>query len=269
MITAYLNALHEGIARRVALVLMGFGVLAGVAFNGIVHVRHLPNGASTMFLGSQSLGAPSIAAPHILDAEVSAVGGLWVLSAVFTAATLLASTLEKGWLELVFSKGTPRWRVYLGRFFGGATLYSLTFLLATFPLAFRLWWQTGVATWPLAVALAIQTLGFISILSVAALVSLPQKGVALPIMASVALWFFSPLLARRQQYYYPLLSSHLARGLIDWAYRILPKCSELDRLCSSFILDHKIASWWPLWSTGVFAFVVLAVTLWRLEQKSF
>ena len=61
----------------------------------------------------------------------------------------------------------------------------------------------------------------------------------------------------------------LARGAVDWAYRILPKCSELQDLCASFIQSGKIASWWPVWSTGVFTLVVVGLTLWLLHRKSF
>jgi hypothetical protein len=85
----------------------------------------------------------------------------------------------------------------------------------------------------------------------------------------VAIWLLSPSLAMRRETFYRIFSSHAARGIVDWAYRILPKCSELEELCVSFVQGGTIASWWPLWSTGMFTLAVLGLTLWLLERKSF
>jgi hypothetical protein len=269
MFATYLNSLHESMGRRVALVLLGVAVLVAIGFGAIVHVRSMPDGRVALAVGSQSPAPPGIAVPSVLESQLRATGSLWLLLAIFAAAPLLAATLEKGWLELTFSKGTARWRIFLGRFLGGLTLYSLTFVIATFPLAAWLWWRTGVATWQIGVALLIQTFSFAALLAVAALVTLPQKGVALPIIASVAVSVLSPSLAMRREIYYRLFSSHAARGIVDWVYRVLPKCSELEDMCVSLIRSGTIASWWPLWSTAVFTLAAIGLTLWLVERKSF
>ncbi|HEX4004209.1 MAG TPA: hypothetical protein VHX36_16275 [Candidatus Acidoferrales bacterium] len=269
MLASYLNALQESMGRRVALVLLGVAALVALGFSAIVHVRPTPGGGVALLVGSQPAMPAAIGVPSVLDSQLRATGSLWLLLAVFAAAPLLTATLERGWLELTFSKGTARWRIFCGRFLGGLTLYSLAFAIATFPLAAWLWWRTGIPTWQIGVALLIQTFSFMALLSVAALVTLPQKGVALPIIASVALWILSPSLAMRQETYYRLFSSHVARGIVDWFYRLLPKCSELEDICMSLIHGGGIASWWPVWSTGVFTLVTIGLTLWLLERKSF
>ena len=88
-------------------------------------------------------------------------------------------------------------------------------------------------------------------------------------MAAVAVWFFSPSLARRQQSYYSFFTSHVSRGILEWIYRILPKCSELESMCFAYIRDGKIATWWPFWSTGIFAAAMLGLSLCLLQRKSF
>jgi hypothetical protein len=269
MFATYVNSLHESMSRRVALVLFGVGILVAIAFNAIVHVRTLADGARAIVVGTQSPAPPVIAVPSVLESDLRATGSLWLLLAIFAAAPLLTATLEKGWLELTFSKGTARWRIFLGRFLAGLTLYSATFAIATLPVALRLWWTTGIGTWQVCIALLIQTFSFAALLAAAGLVTLPQKGVALPIIASVAIWVLSPSLAMRRETFYRIFSSHAARGIVDWAYRILPKCSELEDLCVSFVQGGTIASWWPLWSTGMFTLAVLGLTLWLLERKSF
>jgi len=269
MLATYLNSLREAFNRRVALVLIGIALLISVLLNSFVRIQSFPDGTDVVLMGSRSLGPAETAVPDIVEKASSLLGTLLPLLAIFAAAPMLASTLEKGWLELTFSKGTPRWKIFFGRFLGGATLYSCTFLLATFPLAYRLWWQTYVSTWQVIVALLLETLGFVALLAVAALATLPQKGVALPIMASVAIWFFSSPLAHRYTTYYQFLNSYTARWLVDWIYRIFPKCSELDSLSSSFIQHGHITSWWPIWSTGIFTVAVLGLALGMLDRKSF
>ena len=265
----YLNSLRESMSRRVALVLFGVAILVALAFNAVVHVRTTAAGAAAIAIGTQSPAPAMVAVPEVLESELHAAGSLWLLLAVFGAAPLLTATLEKGWLELLFSKGTARWRIFTGRFLGGLTLYALTFALATWPVATRLWWRTGVTTWKISLALLIETFSFAALLSVAALTVLPQKGVALPIVASVAVWVLSPSLAKRQESYYQLFSSHFTREIVDWAYRILPKCSELEDLCVSLLHSGKIESWWPVWSTALFTLTVFCLTLRLLHRKSF
>jgi hypothetical protein len=269
MFATYLNSLHESMSRRVAVVLFGLAILVAIAVSAVVRVRTLPDGARMVVVGAQPPAPPIIAVPSLIESMLRATGSLWILLAIFAAAPLLTATLEKGWLELTFAKGTARWRIFLGRFLAGLTLYALMFAMATLPVALRLWWSTGVGTWRLGVALLIQTFSFGALLAVAALVTLPQRGMALPVIAAAAIWVLTPSLSMRQQTFYRILSSHIARAVIDWAYRILPKCSELEDLCVSFVQRGTIASWWPVWSTGVFTLVVLGLTLWQLERKSF
>jgi len=268
MFAAYLNALQESMGRRVAWVLLGVAVLVAAAFIAIVHVRAVPGGVA-LAVGSQPPSPAGLAVPSLLESELRATGSLWLLLAIFAAAPLLSATLEKGWLELTFSKGTARWRIFFGRFLAGLTLYSLTFVVASLPVAVWLSWRTGVATWQMGTALLIQTFSFAALLSVAALATLPQKGVALPIIASVAIWVLTPSLAMRRETYDRIFSSHLAREIVDWVYRILPKCTELENMCVSLVHGGAIGSWWPIWSTAIFTLVVIGLTLWLVERQSF
>lgn len=266
MFTAYWYSLKEGFSRRVVLVLFGLALLIAIGFNLVVHT----SSDGLVGLGSQPLAPASQAVPLVVAGQVAATGTLLLLLAIFAAAPLLTGTLEKGWLELTLTKAQPRWKFFMGRFLGGVTLYSLTFAFATFPLALRLWWTTHIETWQIAVALLIQTLSFAALLSVAAFATLPQKGVALPIMGSVAILLLSSPLAERREIYYRMLPSHFVRGLVDWAYAILPKCFELEHLCGSFVQKGDLASWWwMLWSTVAFTVAMLGMTLGLLRRKSF
>lgn len=268
MLTAYLDALRECFSRRVGLVLLGVAALAATLFCLVVKVRALPGGGTTVSLGTLPIAPSAFAVPSVLVSVVDASGVLWILLAIFAAAPVLVSILEKGWLELLFSKSTPRWRILLGRAGGCVTLYAMTFGIATGPLAFKLWLRTGVATWPMGVALLLESLSFAALLGITSLATLIQKGVALPIVSTVAIWFLSPLLSYRQEWYYPLVRSGVGRLIVDWAYRLLPKVSELQTLSDDFVRNRMVRSWWPIWSTAVFAVALFALTIVLLERKS-
>lgn len=268
MLTAYWDALRECFNRRVGLVLLGVAGLAATLFCLLVKVRTLPTGGTAVSLGTLPVAPSAFAVPSVLVSVVDASGLLWILLAIFAAAPVLTSILEKGWLELLFSKATPRWRILVGRVGGCLTLYAMTFAIATGPLALKLWLKTGIGTWPILVALLFETLSFAALLGVASIATLTQKGVALPIVATVAIWFLSPLLAHREQWYYPLVRPGLGRSLVDWAYRLLPKVSELQSVSDAFIQARMISSWWPVWSTATFAIVLFAVTIVLLQRKS-
>jgi ABC-type transport system involved in multi-copper enzyme maturation permease subunit len=273
MLAAYLNSLRESFNRRMGLILIGLAVVLAISFNMIVHIKPLPNGMSMVLFGQKMLGPGSLATPALLITEVRIVGIgasvlFWVLLSILATAPLLASTLDRGWLELTLSKGVSRWEIFLGRYLGGVTLYLLSVIIATVPLAIRVQIMTGEKIWVLFPALLIETFAFASLLSLAALGSVPQMGAAPPILLSLVVSIISPILAFRQQGIYQLLTSNTSHFIVDWMYRILPKTSELDGMCTDFIQEHHVVSWYPFWSTGIFTVVVLALTLWLLHRKS-
>jgi hypothetical protein len=267
MIATYWSSLKEALSRRVLVVVLGIAVVTSIFIN--TEIR-FPNaaGVNVVTMGDRNLGPWPVGVPLVLGQQMAA-DFLWMLLTILAAVPLLVAMLERGWLELIFSKGKPRSLIFLGRFICGATLYYLLALVASLPLAIRCWWVTGVPTWQIFIALLIQTLSFVSILAVAALVSLLQTGVPLPLMAGAGVWYLSPLLAARQENYYPYVTSEVLRAVIDWAYYILPKCSELTRAGSNFIQFSSISTAWPLWTTALFTLGTLLLTIVLLERKSF
>ena len=261
MISTYLNSLHEGFAKRTAMILIGLALMLAYAFNRMT---------DTIVPASvQGQGQAARLVAQALSRQLIGASAIWILVTIFAAAPLFASTLEKGWLELVFSKGTPRWQIFLARFLAGTTMYMVTFSVANFPLAIRLWWTVGVPTWRIAVAGLSETLALVSLLSIAALASLLQRGAALPMLIAAGGWFVSSALEARKIVFYGMFTSEFSHRVFDWIYRILPKCSELHDLAIAYIRTSTITSWWPVWSTAGFVACTLLLTMWGLERKSF
>ena len=268
MFAAYLNSLNESINRRMALVAFGLAIIIAIVFNWGVHLK--PIGTDFMVvLGNHPMGPASLAVPALFASEAKFTGFIWLVVGIFAAVPVIASTLDKGWLELTLSKGTARWRILLGSYFGGITIYLCTIAVAALPLAFRLWLVTGIGPKPLLIAILIQTVGFAALVALAMFATIPQLSSALAMVLSLVVWIASPYLAQRQDTFYTLFTSNFSRGIIEWMYRILPKTSELDSLSANYITDGHLTSWWPIWSTMVFTLVVISLTLYLLRRKSF
>ena len=268
MFAAYIHSVRESVNKRMALVLIGMALLFAVILFLIINIKPMQDGTSMIFLGQHMLGPATLAAPAAYSSEVSITGGLWLFLAIFASVPLLVSMLDKGWVELTLTKGVARWKVLLGCYFSGLTLYVLTLCVAMLPTAVWLWMKTGVSFRPLLVAILIETLGFASLLSLAAFASITRTGAALPIMIAIFMDLLSPVLANRDKGLFTLISSGFWRGVITWAYRILPKPYDLVTAGTDYIQYGTHGSWYPFWTTGLFLVVVMGTTMWMLERKS-
>src|SRR5215472_5489353 len=116
MLAGYLDALHEATGRRLLPVLFGCATVFALASNLIVHLSTTTTGDTTLFLGTRALGAPEQAVPDVLATFTNWGGTLWILLSIGCAVPILASTVEKGWVELILSKSAARCEIFLGRY---------------------------------------------------------------------------------------------------------------------------------------------------------
>src|SRR2546425_1732900 len=146
MWATYWDALAEFGGRRVLIVFAGMALLIGFMFNRQIQFGTM-NGVNVIYQGPASMGPWPFAVPTILGQQTTFTGLIWVLLMIFFGVPLFVSTLEKGWRELTFSKGTRRWQIFLGRYLSTTTLFFLLVLMSDMPLALRFWWRTGIPTW--------------------------------------------------------------------------------------------------------------------------
>src|SRR5262245_51078449 len=132
--------------RRILVVLAGIALVTAGFMNFQVRFATI-SGVNVIVLAERNQGPWPISVPVVLGQQMVLAGFLWMVLTILAASPLLVSTLDKGWLELIFSKGVARSLIMLGRFLSGATLYFLLAFVATVPLAIRLWWITDVPTW--------------------------------------------------------------------------------------------------------------------------
>jgi len=265
------DTFREAIARKIFWGLFGLSTLIIVFFLFVMKIDIVAGAtASISLFGLRN--------NHTVDAQrlVRGVfGGVatflysWAnIIAVFASAGLTPSVLEPGRIELLLSKPVARWHLLLGRYAGNL----LVVLCNTVYLVVGIWlilgWKTGI--WSPAFLLAIPTTTFIFavLLAVVVLVGVLFDSTALSIMVTVGLTIISLILAAKDTMM-KLLSSEWSRWLWLGLYYVLPKVYDLGRITLNAIMDHTFSGWMPIWSSALFAAVMLGAALYVFSRRSF
>ncbi len=188
--------------------------------------------------------------------------------AVFASAGLIPSVLEPGRIELVLSKPVTRSHILIGRYLGNLLVVGVNIVLLVSGAWIIFGSKTGI--WKIEFLVAIPTTMFVFavLLAVVMLVGVLFESTAVSTMVPVVMMILSPLLAQDATVQ-KLLSSQWSRDLWHGLYAVLPKVFEIGRMTLNIVLREGQVEWWPIWSSGLFAIVVMGCALWRFEQRDF
>ena len=264
------DTLRESVNRRMGLVLIVFSALVPLILISLIRIEHAGGGKLEVAMkGFHSL-PPEIFALSTFMGLLITANGFWVFLGIFAVAPLLMTFLEKGRADLVISKGTPRWQLFLGHYLGTYALFAGTvFLMAVVP-ALYLWARTGVSIRQFLIAVCISVFTFSTVLAMMSVAAMGSSHPALPIILAFVYTMFAPMLAQRKiVFYQDVITSKWGQWILDWVYRILPKTSELVMASRKYLNAGVVDSWWPIWSTALFVAGALAVACWMLHRKSF
>jgi ABC-type transport system involved in multi-copper enzyme maturation permease subunit len=267
-LTLVWQTLRESMSRRMGRVLIMLAVLSPLFFLWKLRVTTQPDGTILAAIGD----GPQLAAANftntMLDSLASMSNMLWMFLGLFAASSLITSYLEKGWAEVIFSKGLSRGQILLARFTGSLALFAGTlFVLAGAP-ALYIGWRTGVPVGRYFVTLAIVVFSFACILALMSISALGQPVAAVPVMVGFLVLTLAPSLALRADLFYRYYDPPWFRLVVDWLYRLLPKITELQRASLGYWRRGEIADWWPFWSSGLFLVLMLALAILILNRKN-
>ncbi len=270
MWATFWDAFQEVGGRRIVLVLITAVFVTGLLFSRPVHFEKFGE-VDVIYQGMLNLGPWPFAVPVILSQVTFFAGMVCTMLMIFTGCPQFVAMMEKGWRELTFSKGTPRWQILFGRYVSLTLLYYVLTLVTCVPLAVRLWWHTGISPLPVLGGALIVTFSFTSLLAIGAFASMVgnEGGVAFPIIAPFGGFVLSQLLVTRQQTLYEYFTSEFGRRVVDWIYYVIPKCQELQTAANEYVRSAAVPTSWPIWTSGLFTVATLLVTIWTLERKSF
>lgn len=188
--------------------------------------------------------------------------------AVFASSGLIPSVLEPGRIELLLSKPVRRWQILLGRYVGNVIIVSLNVSY----LVLGVWTIFGIKTgiWSKAFLFAIGSTVYLFavLLTVVVFIGVVFESAALATMVTAALMIVSPILAQTTLME-KLLSSAWTRALWRTLYQVLPKTYDIGKMTLDVVLDRRIPPWTPVWSSGIFAIVVLSLSLYIFSKRNF
>lgn len=268
MITVFLRAFPELVSRRIGMVLLGMALLMPALhiYGWTRSLERLPDGSFVVHAGPQPMPIHDFLRDD-LRMQLDFAHTFWVLLAVFATATALTTFLERGWAEMIFAKGVRRWEVLLGRYLAALFAFALAlFFIAGVP-ALYVWGTTGITQFRFFAGLGLALLSFASLLALMALVGVLQPNSALLVMVGFVQFTFARFLATREDLYV-LIQWEWLKTLLDWLYYVLPKNMDLQRMATTYLAKGTFESWWPVWSTAVFALAALALAGILLQRKN-
>ncbi|MBI3665871.1 MAG: ABC transporter permease subunit [Acidobacteria bacterium] len=188
--------------------------------------------------------------------------------AVFASAGLIPTVFEPGRIELLLSKPVSRPRLLLGRYFGTLAVIACNM----FYLVLGVWAVLGVKThiWNLNFLLAavLAVFAFAVLLTVVLLVAVLSSSGVLATMVAYFFLIMSVPLAQHAQLA-PLFRRPWAREVVKWLYYVFPKIYDLGNMARLAMEGKGFQTWMPVWSSGVFAMVMLTAGLWFFARKDY
>ncbi len=265
--TVFFYTLRESLSRRMGLVMV---VLSGIVPSLLLYwlsLEKTPEGGFLVVVASQKMSVERFAGV-MWSALLNFAQNLGTFIALFVTAALLVSYLERGWADMLLTKGVSRWRFLLARMAACLALFAtMAFMVGAVP-GLYLWARTGVSIRNFLLALGLVALNFLFLLSLLVLVSMAQPNVPVLVLTGFLQITFSAVLASRKGIVEFFNRPWLGPPL-DFLYTILPRTREVNDLANDVLRAHATANWSPLWWSIGLAVVYTALACYALHRKSF
>lgn len=265
------DTFREALARKIFWGLFGLSTLMILFFLFLMRIDVVEGALATVTLFGRTMDRTTDVDRLVRGTYAGIATFLYtwgMFLAVFASAGLIPSVLEPGRIELLLSKPVSRTHILLGRYAGNVLVVSanISYLVVGVWLIFG--WKTGI--WSKSFLLSIVTTIFVFavLLTVVVLVGVLFESAALATMITVGLMILSPILAQTSTVN-RLLSSEWSRQLWNGIYYALPKVYDMGKMTLDMIARGKFDSWMPIWSSGMFAVVVLGTALFVFQKRDF
>ena len=187
---------------------------------------------------------------------------------VLASAGLVPTVFEPGRIELLLSKPAGRSRILLGRYLGTLAVIAFNMLYLVLGVWLALGVKTGIWHPSFLVSALLAIFAFAVMLTVVLLVAVVSSSAVLATMITYFFVIVSPLLAQHERLR-PMFRRPWARTLVEWLYYLCPKIFDLGNMSRLALEEKAFQSWMPIWSSAVFAAVMLSSALWFFSRKDY
>lgn len=266
MLTVFIYTLRESLARRMGLVMLALSVIIPAFYIYSLSIQPGPDGQFLVGIGRQ-LTPAQMYVRLSWNIQLTLAQNLWTFVAIFTAASLLSSYLQKGWADLLLTKGVARWEFLVARMAGCLALFLLLIFSVVAVPALYFSSRTGISARPFLLALAVLACNFLFLLSFMALASVFQPNVALLVIIGFMQFHFSTVLAERKQLVQFFQKPWLEPPL-NFLYTILPRTREVNGIGTDLLNNQPVDSWGPFWWSAALAVLFLGLACYSLHRKA-
>ncbi len=186
---------------------------------------------------------------------------------VFGAAGLLPSYLNKGRVELNLSKPISRIKLLLMKFCSVYLIMIAVMVLMCLPLWLVLSFRLDGPIWTFFPGLLVGCIEFLVIYSIVFILGLVSSSTAVAIIGYFALSIATGLLAKRE-FAYGFLGKAW-QVAFDTIYHILPKMDQIADNTTSLILNEGLTNFYAVWSSVLFAAVMILLAVFIFLKKDY
>lgn len=263
--TVFLYTLRESLSRRMGIVMLFLSVIIPAYYIYSLILERAPDGTWLVYAGQQRVTA-DVFTRFNWNTQLGFAQGLWTYVGIFVAASLLSSYLEKGWADMLFTKGVSRWKFLLGRIAGSLALFVFMIFMVTALPALYISFRTGISAKLLLLALGTLIFSFFCTLTLMAMVSVATPNVAMLVIVAFMQLTFSTVLVNRAEVV-EFFNRKWLLPVLDFIHAALPRSKEVANIGVDLLNRQPVESWSAFyWSAGL-AVAYLLIAAYSLHRK--
>lgn len=265
------DTFREAFARKIFWGLFGLSTLMILFFLFLLRIDLVEGGLAAVKMFGQTV-SPATDVDRLVRGVYGGIATFlytWgMFLAVFASAGLIPSVLEPGRIELLLSKPVSRTHILLGRYVGNVLVVSCNIVYLVLGVWIILGIKTAIWSPMFLISIATTIFAFAVLLTVVILIGVLFESAALATMVVAALMIMSLVLAQINVML-RLLSSEWSRQIWRTLYYTLPKMFDLGKMTLDAIRSRTFDGFMPIWTSALFAAVVLGCSLVIFARRDF
>lgn len=191
-----------------------------------------------------------------------------VFLAVLGTAGLVPGMLIRGRADYFLSKPISRSSLLLNKLFGIWIVYGVTIFICGVITYLTIIAVHGGFDWAVLYFLIFPLISWFIWLSITVFAGLFSGSQAISLMAAFIVWVLHTLTSGVRALE-EILGSTIFSYLVNVVYYVLPKNAEFSGMSMQILNGRSVMSWMPLWSSVLFAVVIVYITLTVFKRRSY
>ncbi len=204
----------------------------------------------------------------VLGAVASFLFTAGLFLAIFAAAGLIPTVFEPGRIELLLSKPVSRPTLLLAKVLGTLAVIGVNLFYLVLGVWIILGFKTEIWKTDFLLAAVLAMFAFAVLLPVIVFVAVVSDSAVLATMVTYFVALMSLIFSQHERIA-PYFDSQWPRDLVEGLYHVFPKLYEIGNTARLVLMERELESWMPIWSSGIFAVVVLGAGVWVFQRKDY